>query len=492
MPPFDKLRRATVPAPNFHILTRVMQDRRRAKGAGLSATGANFQEADTRTIVLARRGPHAPGRTARLTRRFGTVVLNRPRGSARDLLPSVRLTLVEVAEHDPPAGGEPLHWRRLTTHDVTSVDAAWQIVAWYKLRWIIEQLFRILKKQGLQLEDSQIASAERLLKRATIATKAAALLLQLVQARDRRRAEPASLAFTQEEMAALEAVNAQVEGKTGKQKNPHTRRGRAWAAWIIARLGGWPFDKLRRLLLLPAARSHHLQAWPGILSRPRYGMGAEKCVHPLGRRLGEGDAQRNCRQRVNACGNAFSAGAAPMTGRTSQLQTGWRAFARSSRSTAAMGSSIPSCRPSRMASSRMLMAICQIFRSASGPSLFRNERAAALAAAAQGEPIRKSRDKHRRTACSISLAHSNGSTVFAFAITDETCCTERTVRHFVATAGLCQISSYSAATMRRAVSITMNSVRFASIQGESDVPGSRVTNGMRSSLRTLCNIKSFR
>ena len=286
MPPFDKLRRATVPAPNFHILTRVMQDRRRAKGAGLSATGANFQEADTRTIVRPRRGPHAPGRTARLTRRFGTVVLNRPRGSARDLLPSVRRTLVEVAEHDPPAGGEPLHWRRLTTHDVTSVDAAWQIVAWYKLRWIIEQLFRILKKQGLQLEDSQIASTERLLKRATIATKAAALILQLVQARDRRRAEPASLAFTQEEMAALEAVNAQVEGKTAKQKNPHTRRGRAWAAWIIARLGGWPFDKLRRLLLLPAARSHHLQAWPGILSRPRYGMGAEKCVHPLGRRPG--------------------------------------------------------------------------------------------------------------------------------------------------------------------------------------------------------------
>jgi Transposase DDE domain len=230
---------ATVPAPNFHILTRVMQDRRLANGAGLYATGANFQEADTRTIVLPRRGPHEPGRTVCLTLRFGTVVLKRPRGSARDLPPCVRLTLVEVAEHDPPAGVEPLHWRRLTTHDVTSTDAAWQIVAWYKLRWVIEQLFRILKTQGLQLEDSQIAGAERLLKLATIATKAAALTLQLVQARDGRSAEPASLAFTQEQMAALEAVNAQVEGKTEKQKNPHTRHGLAWAAWIIARLGGW-------------------------------------------------------------------------------------------------------------------------------------------------------------------------------------------------------------------------------------------------------------
>jgi hypothetical protein len=230
---------ATVPAPNFHILTRVMQDRRLANGAGLYATGANFQEADTRTIVLPRRGPHEPGRTVCLTLRFGTVVLKRPRGSARDLPPCVRLTLVEVAEHDPPAGVEPLHWRLLTTHDVTSTDAAWQIVAWYKLRWVIEQLFRILKTQGLQLEDSQIAGAERLLKLATIATKAAALTLQLVQARDGRSAEPASLAFTQEQMAALEAVNAQVEGKTEKQKNPHTRHGLAWAAWIIARLGGW-------------------------------------------------------------------------------------------------------------------------------------------------------------------------------------------------------------------------------------------------------------
>jgi hypothetical protein len=60
-----------------------------------------------------------------------------------------------------------------------------------------------------------------------------------VQARDGRSAEPASLAFTPEQMAALEAVNAQVEGKTEKQKNPHTRHGLAWAAWIIARLGGW-------------------------------------------------------------------------------------------------------------------------------------------------------------------------------------------------------------------------------------------------------------
>src|SRR6202008_3830658 len=67
-----------------------------------------------------------PGAVRTLCRplRFGTVVLNRPRGSARDLPPCVRLTLVEVAEHDPPAGVEPLHWRRLTTHNGTTGNAA--------------------------------------------------------------------------------------------------------------------------------------------------------------------------------------------------------------------------------------------------------------------------------------------------------------------------------------------------------------------------------
>ena len=281
MPPFDKLRRATVPAPNFHIPTRVMQDRRLANGAGPYATGANFHEADTAhdraaPARAARAGPHGASDAAL---RHGSS--QTPAGQ-RSRSPAKRAPHSRRGRRTRPTGrrraAAPAAARH---HDVTSVDAAWQIVAWSKLRRIIEPLFRIPKKQGLQLEDSQIASAERLLKLATIATKAAALILQLVQARDGRRAEPASLAFTQEERAALEAVNAQVEGKTEKQKNPHTRRGLAWAAWIIARLGGWPFDKLRRLLLLPAARSHHLRAWPGILSRPRYGMEAEKCVHPL-------------------------------------------------------------------------------------------------------------------------------------------------------------------------------------------------------------------
>ena len=230
---------ATVPGVNFHLLTRVMQDRRLADGGSLYAAGASFPVAGSADIALRGRSPREPARSAHLTLRFGVVVLKRPQGSDPRLPKNVKLTLVEVVELDPPSGVEPLHWRLLTTHKVASTAAAWQIVEWYKARWTIEQLFRVLKTQGLKLEDSQLETADRLLKLAAIATKAAAVTIQLVQARDGRSAEPASLAFSGNEIAALDALNPRVEGKTQLQKNPHPRHSLAWASWIIAHLGGW-------------------------------------------------------------------------------------------------------------------------------------------------------------------------------------------------------------------------------------------------------------
>jgi hypothetical protein len=65
-------------------------------------------------------------------------------------------------------------------------------------------------------------------------------------------------------------------------------------------------------------------------------------------------------------------------------------------------------------------------------------------------------------------------------------------RHLAASFGVPQTSSYSAATIRRTVSTTMSRARSSSTQGASDVPGRRVMNGTRSSLRTRCIMKSLR
>jgi hypothetical protein len=231
---------ARLPGPNFHMITRAMQDRCLVGGDKLSSVGTRFDVAGTKNIELVARAPNRPARPAELTVRFGKIALAHPTRTAERGLPkSVQLTLVEVIEPQPPDGVEPLHWRLLTTHEVADVEAAWRIVEWYKMRWTIEQLWRLLKQQGLKLEDSQLDTSDRLIKLAAIATKAAAITLQLVQARDGTSAEPASIAFPSEQIAVLDAMNTRVEGKTHLQKNPHPKASLAWASWIIARLGGW-------------------------------------------------------------------------------------------------------------------------------------------------------------------------------------------------------------------------------------------------------------
>jgi hypothetical protein len=231
---------ASVPEDHIHLIARSMHDRRLADGRSLYEIATAFPVCGTRTIDLPEREHRRTARSAKLSLRFGAVELARPRrGSERDLPESVPLIFIEAIEQDPPRGAEPVHWRLLTTHPVTDAKAAWQIVDWYKMRWAIEQFWRLLKLQGLRLEDSQLQTAERLIKLTAIAAKAAVTTLQLLQARDGRSHEPASLAFSDQEIALLDKLNTRAEGATALQKNPRPKASLAWAAWIIAKLGGW-------------------------------------------------------------------------------------------------------------------------------------------------------------------------------------------------------------------------------------------------------------
>lgn len=253
---------AGVAAQDFHLLTRSMHDRVLADGRSMYEAAADLPIADVATIDLLARA-HRPARQAKLALRFGRVRLQRPQGPGlRDLPETVELTLIEVVERDPPAAVEPLHWYLLTTHAVSDPAAAWQIVNWYKKRWTIEQLFRILKTQGLQIEDSRLETADRLLKLTAIAAKAAVITLQLVQARDGHSAEPASIAFNDDEIQVLDTLARKYQGTTKLQSNPHPPRSLAWAAWIIARLGGW--DGYPRTKPGPITFRHGLEYFLGV------------------------------------------------------------------------------------------------------------------------------------------------------------------------------------------------------------------------------------
>lgn len=223
------------------MLVRAGQDRRLMDGSRLFARPATLPEAGRMHVDL----PAAPGRPARtavIALRFCAVDIARPvsrQHPVDDLPEHVRLTLVEAREVDPPAGVAPAHWRLLTTHSVNDVADARRIVGFYRQRWTIEQLFRTLKTQGFDVEalcQTEDGPFEKLVAASLIA---AVTVLQLVRERDGAGKCPLESAFDPDDRPVLETVSASLEGKTARQKNPHPKGSLAFAAWVLARLGGW-------------------------------------------------------------------------------------------------------------------------------------------------------------------------------------------------------------------------------------------------------------
>lgn len=237
---------AQVPEGHAHLLTRLMNDHAVVGGGTVRRATGLVAIADRRTLDVRERA-NRKARKVKLALRFGTVVLKRPKNTLEKNLPeSVPVSFVEVIEENPPNGVDAVHWLLLTTHKIETVAEAWKIVGWYKLRWIIEQFFRVLKSEGLKIEDSELQTAQRLEKLVAIAAKAAAIVIQLVQARQGRDHQPAGLAFSRTEIDTLAALNRTLQGKTQLQKNPHPEQSLSWAAWIIAKLGGWDGYKSSR------------------------------------------------------------------------------------------------------------------------------------------------------------------------------------------------------------------------------------------------------
>jgi hypothetical protein len=185
--------------------------------------------------------PGRAKRTVTLAVRYATVALRQPAtGADRRDPKSVTLQAIEAREIDAPPDEEPILWRLLTTHPIAWLEDASRLIDLYRLRWLIEQLFRILKSRGLDIEDSLLAEGRALENFAATTLIAAAQVMQLVQGRgEKGEARKASLVFTAAEIAVVKAVVKKFEGQTLKQKNPYKPASLAWAAWAIARLGGW-------------------------------------------------------------------------------------------------------------------------------------------------------------------------------------------------------------------------------------------------------------
>ena len=182
-------------------------------------------------------------RNAQMEVRYGKVCLCRPNHVVEaEKYPAVLEVYVVHAkekQESAPKGEKPIEWTLYTTHLITAPQEALQIVKYYTMRWNIEDLFRTVKSEGLDYENSELESGKALRKLFIMSFLAAIQILQLRQARLGETSQKTSLVFSEAQIACMEDLLPRFQGKTEKQKNPFNKDNLAWATWIIARLGGW-------------------------------------------------------------------------------------------------------------------------------------------------------------------------------------------------------------------------------------------------------------
>ena len=71
------------------------------------------------------------------------------------------MNVVLVEEVDAPAGVTPIRWVLLTSLAVETFEEAWQVIADYEHRWLIEEYHKVLKT-GCRVELHALRTAERL------------------------------------------------------------------------------------------------------------------------------------------------------------------------------------------------------------------------------------------------------------------------------------------------------------------------------------------
>lgn len=178
-------------------------------------------------------------RTATIEVRFSKVTITSSQYNDKSLPASKDLYAIEARE--VTTGVEnAIVWRLFTTLPVEDFDTALLCIEWYSCRWMIEEVFRILKKEGFNIEASELSEgkAVRKLCLLMLETIIKLFVMQIAYAIPEEQIAPQSC-FSESEIECMEQSMEQLEGRTEKQKKPYMPSDLKRYIWVIARLGGW-------------------------------------------------------------------------------------------------------------------------------------------------------------------------------------------------------------------------------------------------------------
>jgi hypothetical protein len=229
---------ALIPDEQTDLLVRARTNRTLKDKTKLFSCLSEQPAQGSYTIVVdAKKGRQK--RTAEIEVRYTQVELNKTGTSSEEIAPTVKLWLIQAKEVGYE-GKDKICWYLLTTIQIESVDMAQTCIMWYSWRWMVEEVFKILKKEGYNIEASELEYASSVRKLSLMIMETVIKLFLMRLAYEEPEVEiSVDSCFSKEEQDFLEHQIKRLEGKTEKQRNPYKSKDLKRYVWAIARLGGW-------------------------------------------------------------------------------------------------------------------------------------------------------------------------------------------------------------------------------------------------------------
>jgi hypothetical protein len=143
---------------------------------------------------------------------------------------SLEVTCLIASEVNAPAGVKPVVWRLVTNRLAATLQAAVELIDWYRARWEIELFFLVLK-EGCRVEQLQLADTEKLQTALALYMVIAWRINRLMRLGRTLPELPADLLFEPDEWRAAFILNKKPVPKTTPSLNTVVR--------LIAQRGGF-------------------------------------------------------------------------------------------------------------------------------------------------------------------------------------------------------------------------------------------------------------
>ncbi|MCV9930645.1 IS4 family transposase, partial [Flavobacterium sp. LS1R49] len=153
-----------VPDQKTHLLVRARANRTLSDKTKLFDYIAEQPSKGTYSIELeGDKRENIKKREAILEVRYSQVTINKNDLSSKTAPKNINLNIIEAKEINTDVEN-PICWRLLTTINIENLETALNCITWYTCRWTIEEVFRILKKEGFNIEASELTYSKSIRK----------------------------------------------------------------------------------------------------------------------------------------------------------------------------------------------------------------------------------------------------------------------------------------------------------------------------------------